>query len=471
VVKRLAKGAAWLLGAAVLLLAAWFGINATDEALSEEARAAMNVSPLPPPDRDNGFLDFLVLAAPAEVPTYEAALDRLSAINNQTGGDFPPAPWPPFRADARLQRCTFGTARGESAEMPGCVQMALEPWVPGVLEAHAVLLGRYLSMREKPRFINLIDPRSPENPLPAYQEMLEGQRVVLIGAARRFHAGDRAGAVREVEREAAFYRRMAADATLLIDKMISFAALDRVALFTAELARRAPRGEAPLWRRLEALAAPLTKAELDVVPSLRRDFANTVRWMQTRRYVRLSESTWEMFREFDGRARPWWEPVSPYLYRPHQTVNWFAARCPFFLAAAEQPSSELFRAAEAARARARALDPAPVARMILNPVGWNHPLISNCDFTDYIARAHGRAGVQTLVQLLVRLHARGITRSQDVAATLAGPLGRAHADPFTGEPMRYDPATQTIGFDAEAKHISGAARHMRKRYGRMALRL
>jgi hypothetical protein len=163
--------------------------------------------------------------------------------------------------------------------------------------------------------------------------------------------------------------------------------------------------------------------------------------------------------------------VSPYLYRPHQTVNWFAARCPFFLAAAEQPSSELFRAAEAARGRARALDPAPVARMILNPVGWNHPLISNCDFTDYIARAHGRAGVQTLVQLLVRLHARGITRSQDVAATLAGPLGRAHADPFTGEPMRYDPATQTIGFDAEAKHISGAARHMRKRYGRMALRL
>jgi len=471
VVRKLAKGAAWLLGGCTLLLAAWFGINATDEPLSDAARATLAIPRPPAPDRDNGFLDFLVLGAPADVPTFEAALERLNAINDQSSGQLAPPPWGNFRSDPRLQRCRFGAAQGESADMPPCFEFATrEPWIPAALEAHAALLGRYRAMRAKTRFVSLFEAKSPEDALPSYAEVLEGQRLVLLGAARRFHAGDRGGAVRELERDFAFYRRMAADATTLLDKMIAFVGLDRASLFVAELARRTPRGDAVLWRRLEALLAPLTKAELDVVPSLRREFADVVRWTQTRRYVRLSEASWEIL-AYSGKTRPWWDPVAPYLYRPHQTVNWFAARCPLFLAVAERPSTEFFQAIEAARARASTLDPGPVARVILNPAGWDHPLVSNCDSSDYIARMHARAGVQTLVRLLVRLHARGITRPEDVASALAGPLGRAHPDPFTGKPMRYDSATRTLGFDAEPKYLSGVARGSRQRYGRMALRL
>src|SRR5262245_5959161 len=104
----LLKAIAALLGLGALALAVWFGINATDEPLSDEARAALDVPPPPAPSKDNGFLDFLTLGAPAETPAYEAGLERLNAFNHQEGGEVAPAPWKSFRVDPRVPRCAFG---------------------------------------------------------------------------------------------------------------------------------------------------------------------------------------------------------------------------------------------------------------------------------------------------------------------------------------------------------------------------
>ncbi len=430
----------------------------------------MVVAPLPAPDRSNGYLDHLVLSAPADVPTFEAGLERLKALNDQSGGDLPPPPWAEFRRDERVPRCDFGAAAGEPSDGPRCFEAALQPDVRKAVDAHAVLLARYRAMREKPRFVALFAPKSPEDRLPAYPEMLEAQRMALLAAALRFQRGDRAGAISEVERDAAFYRRMARDATMLIDKMIAFAALDREALFVAELARHTPRSEAALWRRLESVVAPLSQAELDVVPSLRREFASTARWGSTRDHARLSDTMWEGLAAYTEKTRPWWQPAAPYFYRPHQTVNWFAASCRLFLAVAERPSTEFFDALGTARDQAASLDPGPIYSLVVNPAGWRHPLIGPCKYADYVARAHGRAGVQTLAHLIVKLRVSGISKPEEIAKALAGPLGKAHADPFSGEPMRFDPANATIGFDALNQHLSGAARPLRARYGRVALR-
>src|SRR5881392_634234 len=92
--RTLIKMGAWLVGAAVLVLAAWIGINATDEQLSGEARAARELlQPPPAPGKDNAFLDMLVLTAPEGVPTFDAALERLNAINHQSGGKITDPPW------------------------------------------------------------------------------------------------------------------------------------------------------------------------------------------------------------------------------------------------------------------------------------------------------------------------------------------------------------------------------------------
>jgi hypothetical protein len=466
-----AKRCAWLLGGCVLVLAAWLGINATDEPLSDEARAALVVPPLPAPDPDNGFLDYLVIGAPADVPTFEAGLERLKALNNQSNGTTAPPPWGDYQRDPRVPRCVFGAAAGEKSERPACLEAALDPRLPEILRQHATYLGRYRAMRGKARFVSLFEPKSAEDALPSFLEVTEGHRLILLGAGRRFHAGDRAGAVRELEQEAAFYRRMSKDAVSLIDKMIAFAMLDRIALFSAELARRMPRGEAASWKRLEALLGPLTKEELDVLPSLRRELAQTVRLMQDRRFVRPSERVWEGL-AYIGKTKPWWDPVAPYLYRPHQTANWYAACGRILLSVGERPSTEFFTALAAAKEQSRSLDPGPLASVIINPAGWRNPYgTQGCDTTDYIARAHGRAGVQTLSRLVVKLRAAGISKPEDVAAALAGPLGAAHPDPFTGKPMRFDPSGGTVGFDILTAHLSGVARELGERYGKLALRL
>jgi hypothetical protein len=109
--------------------------------------------------------------------------------------------------------------------------------------------------------------------------------------------------------------------------------------------------------------------------------------------------------------------------------------------------------------------------LIINPVGRSHPELQDGCYTDYMARAYSHSGVQTLARLLVRLRALRVSASDDVGAALDGPLGREHPDPFTGKPMQFDPETGTIGFEAEVKHITGAMRPMRERYGRVALAL
>jgi hypothetical protein len=290
----------------------------------------------------------------------------------------------------------------------------------------------------------------------------------------RFNAGDRAGALAELERDAAFHRRVARSATALLDKMVAFAILDRIALLGAEMARRAPRGETQFWRRLDALLAPPAREELDVVPAHRLAAAQAIDWMQTRRYARLADATYDSYAQWAPESAALlrrWGALAPWFYRPHQSVNWYAARCNAYLAVAERPAVEFARAVAAADARAAALDPGPFKRAIVNPVGWTHLVLTQgCDAV-YIGRAHTRTGVQALAHLVARLRAAGISKPADVAAALDGPLGAAHADPFTGKPMRFDGHDGTVGFDVEQSYLTGVARNIAERYRRMALPL
>jgi hypothetical protein len=467
-VRLLMRAGALLVAALTLALAAWFGINATDEALSSEAKAAMSFPPAPPPSEKNGFMDFLALGAAEGAPSYEVALRRLQALNNQKPGgrlELPSSDFPGIRIDEHTPQCRPADS--------SCLDAAAGyPRLQDLIDSHRVFLARYRAMREKPEFINLFVSSSPEDSLPAYQGIFQGSRLSMLAAAVRFNAGDRAAAIQELEKENAFHRRMAAQSRTLLDKMLSFAALDRDALFIAELAREISPNEIALWPRLEALVRAPTKDELDAAPWLKQEIASIVRWMQTRRYVRLPDSVYEFEKSLPESigTRPWWDWFAPYLYRPHQSVNLFAARAQIMLAVAERPSTEFFKASDVARERMRALEPGILWGAILNPVGRNHYHL-NGDFSDYIGRMHAFAGVQRLVHLQVMLRATGISKPEEVLAALAGPLGRSHLDPFTGKPMRFDARTRTVGFDTQPKYISGPARALVERYGRMALPL
>lgn len=443
--RRLLSAIGWLLGIVLLGLAVLFGINATDEPLSEEAQALLRRPPPPAPSEKNGYIDFLALGAPANAPTHATGIAQLDALNRGAyNGELRVA------IDPRVRQC-------ERGHILACA--AANPWAKEVVDSHAVFLARYRTMREKPEFIDLQVPPSPYSFTPAYQDLVNGQRLSLLHAALEFNAGRRAEAVRELEAEFAFYRTMAAGSRTLLPKMMAFALLDGAALFASELARSARTSDKELWRRLETLLRAPTSAELDVLPALNHERAQFVDWMRTRRYVRLSDADYENLKAAGlPLQRPWWDPVAPWLYRPNYSVNKFAAQTGIMLTIAERPAREFRAALPEYRARAAALEPPQWKRLLVSPAATFNYYFAEEDYSDYVGRMYGFAGMQALVGLQIRLRAAGITKPADVARALAGPLGNAYPDPFTGTSMEFDQEKMTIGFACEVKYLTGVAR-------------
>ena len=447
--RRLLKGLGWgvgaLVGALALAVGLLFAVNATDQPLSEEAQAALRQPPLPAPSERNAYIDFLALGAPAGAPTFETGVAQLAALNKQSdikllSIDF-----------ARpLRRCRYG-------DYLACV--SAEPALKEEVASRAVFFARYRAMRAKPEFADLQQPTSPEDPLPAYLGMTTGHRLSLLHAAIEFNAGRRAAALAELEADFAFYRVVAAGSNTLIAKMIAFAMLDGDAMFAAELARHLPARDRAQWKRLQATLRAPTKTELDVVPVLERERAMTARWMSTRQYVRMSDATYEAIRSWQPEfKRPWWNRVAPWLYRPHYSVNKYVAQSRIMQSVAEHPGNEFFAAQREARSRARELD-GPFWRMLLlSPARNFQEFFGGYDSSDYIGRAHATAGVQALAGLQARLRAAGIIKPAEIERALAGPLGRAHPNPFTGKPMDFDREKMTLGFDCPMELVTGSAR-------------
>jgi hypothetical protein len=463
-IRLLLKGLGGLLIVVALIVAAIFAINATDQPLSEQARAAMRVAPPPEPARDNGFIDMLALAAPADAPTFETGVGQLELLRKQALS--PDEGYlKTVNLDAVLPKCQLGDG--------SCLDAASRsPRLREVIEEHETLLRRYRAMRERPVFIELMDPDSPDDELASYLSAFQAQRLAFFDAALRFAAGERPAAARELEREFLFWSRVARDSRSLLSKMLAVAGLDRTLLFTADLARKMPRSDAALWRRLEAMLQPPTAAELDITEPARQEIARQVRWMQTRRFVRMSDRMYKLSSDLDGvaRSRPWWDAVTPYLYRPNQNVNLYAAQTAIVSGITAYPATEFHAAHRSLLERARALEPAPWHRLFFSPIGAWYFLLGFYDFADYLGRLHGHAAVHNLVHLQLRLRAAGITRPAEVARALDGPLGRAYPYPFTGKPVNFDPKRSTLGFELEPKYVSGAPRGL-MRNSKLALPL
>ncbi len=460
-----------ILGVCVVVLACWFGINATDEALSDEALAAMVVSPIPPPSEKNGFLDFLALGAGEDASTYEVALSRLHAYNNQKHGKGQPSTlddFPSVKIDQRIPRCR----PAESS----CLDAASKaPNLQGLLDEQKVFLRRYRAMREKPEFVSLLELKSPEDAIPPFSNLLDGQKLALLKAAIQFNGGDHTGAIEELELENAFHRRMAAHSRTLIDKMIAYAMLSSDALLIAEMVRKIAPGEKSLWPRLATLTRPLSREELDIAPALREEMARSMRAVQTRHHGHTPNLLYEAAKDdpavFDFDRRPWWDWFAPYLYRPHQSLNEYAVIARMTLGVAAAPSTGFLAASREMTSKVEAMTPSRLSGMILNPAGLIHYYLGLPLFSDYTGRMHGVAGLHTLVRLQVALRAKGALTPGAVAEALSGPIGSAHLDPFAGKPMVFDPKTETIGFESEAKYFYGQTSSLVQRYGRLAIPL
>jgi hypothetical protein len=439
------KVVSWMIGLVVLALATIFGINATDEELTDLAKKAMVIPPVPPASPENGYTDFLALEG--------ASIDERLR---------------------RLCRPETDQCLKYAADNPDLVQLSARDDEFGAL---------YRTMRRKPQFVDLSDPKSPDDPLPAFQNLFQAQRRSLVFAAGMANKGWLESAIAELEAENAFHRRMAAGSRRLITRMIAFNLLHRDALFTSELARIRGERATALLARLKMIVRPLTDAEIDMRRPLDFERAQSMSWMQTRGNVRLSDNYYKAVKEIYGinKSRPWWDPAAPYLYRPHQSVNLYAAQTEVLFRVTSAPSKDFSLAQEAARAQARALAPPAMVSWLINPVGRAHPYIGlgelrddeklTPNLTPYIGRAHVTQALNSLVALQIELRMAGVSSLPAIGRALDGPLFAAHPEPFTGKPMRFDAKTRTIGFYSPVDLLGGALMSLEQRYGRAAVEL
>jgi hypothetical protein len=441
----------WFFSVLAIAMGVVIGINAVDEERSAELKALM-VMPQPPvPNEQNGYVDSLGLGATGG-SAYETGLKVLEALKatDQPGVVATP--------ELRAQR-ELGTVKIDKKllqckpEERSCLEYAAgKPDLSKHLAEHDVLLKRYRLMRAKPDFIPLFYPTRLDSPVPAHS-LQSTTALVLLFVANKINAGNIKDAVKELEQENAFHRKRAAAAVSIADKVASLVPLQRNALLIAELVRTKPQQVKPLLQRLEILMRPLNAAEADMEKVMHFEagfWANVL--------PQLTAYPWDDVK--------WLRYVAPFFYRPVETANLYAAQSALHRKIANLPASEYYQARDEVKRQAIALIPQGPTNYFVNPFGrFNLELLTGegaFDSSLYIGKVHDTQALFALVSLQLKLNAINATTPKAIAAALAGPLGATHPNPYSGQPMNYDPKTNSLGF--ESKNKSGF-QAIKKRYG------
>jgi len=443
------KGLAWAAGVPILLIvpfvAVIFGINATDEPLTEAGRKALVMPPVPPAMPDDAYEDLLALQSVAFDPRLNRVCSPAEGSCLKYAADHPDI--------VRLNE-------QEDAFAVGYRRMRARAMFQDRREADAVATDRVLS----------------------YTPLTWGQQRALLRAASLANRGKLAAAIAELEAENAFHRRVAAGSRRLVTKMIALVMLTRDTLFASELALLHGDHIPSLLPRLKAIARPLSGAESGMGKVIEFERAQEAILMQSREVARNvlhnvyhspaeDSSAHGVVHALGTIGHGTLFALAPYLYRPQQSINRHAAQTALLRPLVTLSAADFVSAAIAAEAESDALAPLNLTNLLVNPVGW----FVGADirkWTPYIGRVHAAQALHSLVALQIALREAGMTRMKAIERAAGGAVFHAHPDPFFGKPMRFDPGTRTVGLDIPDHFMSaGELQSLRKRYGRVAIEL
>jgi len=289
----------------------------------------------------------------------------------------------------------------------------------------------------KPRFEDAYVPSRIESSLPNYQPLLAGQTLLRAVIFAKATAGDAAGALEEMERDIAFYRRAVAGSRTLVGNVIVSRGLANDALLLSELMHSQRAAMAPHAARIARMLEG-ADAELDVRPVLQleiRAIANT---------MRNPDPALIAFGE-----RPL--GFEKLFYRPNATTNSVVAIESRKLAALRGDASGYDKARAAVAEIDKSQSDLGWAEYARNPVGAMIVAMGGLSPQVYVGRMHDTVALLALV----RAQAAGLegraSKPEDIAALLSADGGKRFADPFTGKPFAFDAQSSSIWFTARAK--------------------
>jgi hypothetical protein len=435
-----------LVGLAVLLYVIGVAVNWRDQppsaAALEMKRILSDRSPVA--DADNGFVYVLGFGVAAPEDPQAAGAQRkawMESVNRdrkQLDAE-PTRKYANFSSSVSRSMDGVKKACGESPTAK-CRDAFLAALPQPRLTLEELQLARYRAMLQRPIWREVV-PLDIRAALPAYGDILEGQRLLMVDLAARAKSappGEIAAALRD---DFAFWRETQKSADYLITKMIAVAAIRQHFFFGNLVLREVPGAQAEV---IEAWSVPFSASEL----SMRRPMAGE---------LALAESvmlTWRNgsegnFIERDQEGLTLSGRIGSSLARPfyqHQDhMNYYAQMYLDFAKRFEAPLDRYLEIAESVKATA----PQGFSFHVYDAVGHVfRGLAGVWDFADYPVRVGSIEGMRRAALLTAQLRGRGVPADQ-MTTELSGAELR---NPFDGKPFEWSAEEQAVvyvGPDAE----------------------
>jgi hypothetical protein len=446
----------------VVFVLTFIAINALDESLTPEAQALLAPAPQPAISEANGYVEFLGFDAPEGQTMREFGMKVLQAYREQD------EPGSSTSAKAKVAAILGGTtklldkdAHWCQPEVTDCLaRSAANETLHALLKKYAIVLERYRAIRDKPEYSQLYIPARSSSESPSFGGLTFGHLVSLLDVAQKLNAGKFDAAVVELERETAFHFRAAIGARSMVDQLLAGWILSRDALFISEVLRAKREALAPYRARIAAMLEAPSPRAFSFVEAVRNEtrmqisFARDPDWAWGERLMDRTPPTWLVF-------------LRKFAYRPNATANRFAENYRFQEGLAMAPAAAFDAAAAGEKARLD-LKGALGWDWIVNPAG---KLYAHSDILpSYIAQMHDTAALLRLVSLQLALYEKGAPTAEAVAAALAGEIGKAFANSYTGKPMDFDVKSNSLSFEPRGDRIW--IRTLKERFnGRIAVAL
>lgn len=290
-------------------------------------------------------------------------------------------------------------------------------------------------------------------PIPSYRFMAQAAEMNLMAAVLDFDKGDLAAGAQTLMQEIRVHLRLLANGSLLVTKMIAVSMLRRDYAVLSDAIEHWP----PLARQAELTEAwhPLSAREYDLRPTIASEAIlqaySLSEWIQSQQKLHFAEFARQAMKE--PYRSPWYVTLSSYFILPHATLNTFARWSDEDAQAIDGDAAtiEARHAAQIAR-REREFDqisPWSSWRFIRNP-GGKILLFVGTDYFTYAERIHDIDGYIRLVVLQAALRRDDVplTEVADYMQHVAPDL----RNPYDGQLMRWDAASNTISFEGRQKN-------------------
>ena len=430
-----------LLALLAIFVVALAAANWRDDPLTPAAARLLAPPALPVSDAPNAYYVLLGMDAPdgedaqAAGRRIRAEIDR-QFRENPARTDYSQPPYNKAICSSWYDTaCSWSQFRCPWRTRVDCVAFYLtaKPRMLQGMAEQAVLRQRYRQFSQIPVFVEPLR-HSAQEPWPNDSALMQAAEMRLVEAVLACDSGDLAAGAQILVQEIRVHRRLLADSSQIITKMMAVALLRRDYAVLSNAIEHWP----PLARQTALTEAwqPLQAREYDMRREIESDAAGKANLL----YQAL---------QTPARSGKFLDRLYAHFGLPNATVNTLARWTAENVRSAEGDPSTADARHRAAidRMSKEASQVAPYAswRFIRNPEGKTLLLMTHIDWTAYAERIYDLDGYIRLVALQAALQRDGVPLAQ-----VAGYVQRAGPDlrnPYDRQPMQWDAARSMLSFE------------------------